>query len=687
MADARRNELRADLLSTTNLNCWPGHISSPRLQMFNSHLTQAPVVVGCSDRRCFTGMEPKFGAFNFSVTVPNDAHIIKPIQRYPRMIGANAIKENPETIVLYEYEVLDANGLPSGVMEVDYMEMPTHHSMHQSFGFKYNYINPIGDYAEKGDVIAQSPSISPEGNYRFGLEAEVAMMSVPQIIEDGVVASESFCKKLVTLGLETQVASWGKQRFPLNLYGDYDNYKPFPDIGERVADHGILMGLREYDDDMAPVTMSRSALRQPDFKYDHCIYVEPGAKIVDIKVHHDSRLRGVIRGKGLNTPVGMSQQVEKYLTADHVFYRAILNEYKRLYASRKDSLKISPKFHRLLVEAMAATATGQKQRMVRKYRNVPIDEWRVEITLEYPIVPTIGSKITGCHGDKGVICDIRPDADMPVDSDGNRAELIMDGLSTVKRMNPSRLIEQYTNAASRDHSKRLRKLAEAKKSNKELSEALLPYYENANPRMLPLVSKNGVAESSHIASVLENGIRLWIPPDNQPEALDVIRNIREKWPPTFGPVTYRGMSGNMVTTASPVLIGSVHIMLLEKTGRNWAGVSSSKLSHFGIPAKLTSADRNAAPGRNQPIRFGESEGRLFAAFVGGSATADLFDRTNNPVVRKVVVEKLLREDKPTAVPVMVDRIKYPTGNGRILSLIRHFGGCAGWKFTYRKPKK
>jgi hypothetical protein len=150
---------------------------------------------------------------------------------------------------------------------------------------------------------------------------------------------------------------------------------------------------------MAPVMMSKSALRRPDFKYDHCVYVEAGARVVDVRVYHDTRLRGAIRGKSLNTPVGMSAQVEKYMTAEKVFYSSILNEYKRLYGSRKDALRISPKFHRLLVECQAATASGQKQRMVKTYRGVPIDEWRVEITVEYPIVPNIGYKLTGCHGD------------------------------------------------------------------------------------------------------------------------------------------------------------------------------------------------------------------------------------------------------------------------------------------------
>lgn len=691
MSDVRRNELRADLLSTTALNPWPGHISSPRLQMFNSHITQAPPVVGATNRRCFTGMEAKYGQYTFSVGVPHDAHIIKPIMRYPRMIGANAINENPETILIYEYEVKNEHGHPTGVMEVDYISCPTHHTLHQSFGYRYDY-SPMhgeaptsmsaGEHIAEGTELGRSPNIDPKtGNYRYGLETEVAMMSVPQIIEDGVVISESYCKRLVTTGLETQVVSWGKQKYPLNIYGDDQKYKPFPDIGDVVADHGILVALRDYDDDMAPVTMSRSALRMPDFKYDQGIYVEPGAKVVDIKVHHDARLRGAIRGKSMNTPVGMSDQVDKYLTAEKVFYQSILNEYNRLRSSRRDSLRISPKFHRLLVEAQAATASGDKQRMIRKYRNVPIDEWRVEITLEYPIYPTIGSKLTDSHGGKGVVCDIVPDDDMPIDAAGNRAEMMMDGLSTVKRMNVSRLIEQYVNACSRELTTRIRGMVERGESKEEINNLLLPYYQIINPKMIDLVSTKGMVTDSHLKEVIENGIYLWIPPDNEPEPMDVIRSLRKHYPPVFDQIEYRGMSGNKVKSALPILIGSMYIILLEKTGRNWAAVSSSKLSHFGIPAKLTSADRNAAPGRNQPIRFGESEARLFTAFVGGQATADIFDRTNNPAVRKVVVERLLREDKPTNIDTIVDRGQYPTGNGRILSLIRHFGSCAGWKFT------
>jgi len=680
--ETRRNELRPDLLSVNCLHPWPGQISSPRLQMFGSHISQSLTTADASERRCFTGLEPKFGEYTFGIRMEHDARILKSIQRYPRTMGAHAIKDNPETILIYEYD----RTLPNGrmVKEVDYISCPSHHAIHQSFGFKYNYDQSTTEFMGKGTVLAQSPAIAKNGNYKFGLEANVAMMSVPQIIEDGVVASESFCKRMTTTGIETFVINFGKNRFPLNMYGDNDNYKIFPDIGEHVAESGILMTMRRYDDELSPVTMSRAALQRPDFKYDERVHVEPGAKIIDIKVQHDDRLRGAIRGKNMNTPVGMHTQTDKYLTAEQVFYSSVLNEYKRLYASRKEALRITPKFHNLLVRAHASTATGDKRRMLRTYRGVPIDEWRVEITIEYPIVPNIGFKLTDCHGGKGVICDIKPDSEMPLDADGNRAELIMDGLSTVKRMNVSRLTEQYLNATGRDIANRIRTMAANPKEHtrEDIDNYLLPYYRLVSPRMIELVTdKDGKLTDEHLQAVLDDGIYLWQPTDNEVDIMDAIATLNEQYPPTFGPVTYRGMSGEVKRTSTPVLIGSMYIMLLEKTGRNWAGVASSKLSHFGTPAKLTSADRHSAPGRPQPIRFGESEARLFVAMVGGQETANLFDRTNNPMVRKAVQERILREEKPTALEEVIDRSKYPSGNGRILSLIRHFGECAGWRFT------
>ena len=676
----RPNELKPIYLTTTAFNSWPGAISSPRLQMFNGHQTQALQVVGCTEPATYAGMEFKYGDYTFGVVMPHDGRILKTIHRYHRTVGDDAIKESPEMIAIYEYE----KELPDGrtVMEVDYFTCPTHHSLHQHFGYRLNYITPLQEYMAKDTVIARSPSISPEGTYRYGIEAEVAMMSIRQVIEDGVVVCDSFCDAATSLGIETYTLSWGKTKYPLNYYGDFDLYKIVPDIGECVGDDGILAVLRSYDERTAPVMMSRGALRRPDFKYDDVIYVPKGARVIDVKVYHDTRVDGVIRGKSPNTPTGMSRQAAKYLTAERAFYQNVLNFYDDLMRNRaKTSMQISPRLHNLVVRGMASIRKGDAQRIHSTFRGAPIDEWRMEVTVEYAVRPTIGSKITGLDGDKGVIADIWRDEDMPVDAAGNRAWVIMEGLSTVKRMNVSRLLRQYINAASRDLTKQLKARAAAGESYDSLSATLVRYYEITSPRTLEIVCENGKIKKQHMDYVLKDRIRNWIPTDNEPEQLDIIEQLHAEFPPVYGPVRYRGASGNFRETVYPILIGSLYIMTLEKTGKTAAAVASAKLNHFGIPAKLTTTDRNASPIRNQPIRFGESEWRLLVAMLGGRPVAELADRTNNPEVRKHVQEALLRSEKPTAEREIVPRDQFMLGKGRISSLINHFGECAGWRFA------
>ena len=95
----------------------------------------------------------------------------------------------------------------------------------------------------KGTKLFDTPAIDDYGNYCYGTETNVALMSIPATIEDGIVISESYAKKLVTHGFEKRVCSWDKRNFPLNLYGDPNDpndYKPFPDIGQKIRADGLV---------------------------------------------------------------------------------------------------------------------------------------------------------------------------------------------------------------------------------------------------------------------------------------------------------------------------------------------------------------------------------------------------------------------------------------------------------------
>lgn len=275
---------------------------------------------------------------------------------------------------------------------------------------------------------------------------------------------------------------------------------------------------------------------------------------------------------------------------------------------------------------------------------------------------------------------------MPIDAEGNRAELIMDGESTIRRTNLGRLYEQYFNATSRTVTNYVRRMmANDPKSVAHCFEYLKGYYKICTPPMYDLLTSPSYqgTPAYHVESVIKEGVYLNLPTDNPAEYPVAIRQLRKEYPTLIGPVTYRGRSGNLVTTRDPVLIGSLYIMLLEKTGVDWSAVDSAKLNCFGIPARLTNRDKHSAPGRQMPVRLtGEDEVRLFAATIGGDATAEMMEMSNNPTTHKHIVTNILHAKQPTNIENVVNRSVVPRGNSRPLIFIRHMLQSCGIILKY-----
>lgn len=190
---------------------------------------------------------------------------------------------------------------------------------------------------------------------------------------------------------------------------------------------------------------------------------------------------------------------------------------------------------------------------------------------------------------------------------------------------------------------------------------------------------------SHVASVLRDGIYLYIPPDNPVNNLEMAKQLqRSEFCPHYGPVTYTDNAGRRVTTNGPVLIGSMYMILLEKTGEDWSSVASVKTQHFGVPAKLNNYDKQTSPGRQAPVRgLGESETRSFISTVGPEGTMELLDQSNNPETHREVTRSILKADHPSNIEHVVDRRKVPFGGSRPVGFVNHLLACRGLKFTHR----
>lgn len=695
------NELSREFLGVVGLNPWISHDSSSRVQMFSSHIGQALVVKGSTIRRCQTGMEREFGKYTFSTKIPADAQIIKIVERYKRTYMYDSIAFNPQTLIIYE-EV--------ETKRIGCISLQNHCSYHQYFGFEYKNTPElsklrVGQYVQGGTVLQDSPSITPDKNYKYGVECNMAFMTHPAVAEDGVMISRDVLDKFAFKTYETRVVEFGNKRFPLNLYGDKDNYKPFPDIGDRIREDGILMGLRTYSDTLSVVEQSAEDLMQVDFVHDRLVYAGgAGGRVIDIRVQHERD------NPQAGTPVGMEEQATKYDTARRQFYQEILDEHNRLRHERGQNLHLTPEFQRMVVEAISVVGeTRDKKRVMKLYRQAPLDDWRIEFVVEYEITPTIGFKLTETHGGKGVICKIAEPHEMPVDEDGNRADIVMDPNSTMSRMNLGRLYEQYINAASRDVAKQivqrlgfkgqepeslppavvLSTLESVEKQTPELLDTvwnyLLGYYQIVSPKMYIWFTTGQYKGTrlDHLAAVVRDGIYLYIPPESEVEMSEVVQQLERQYRPTYGPVTYVGNSGQKITTKSPVRIGSLYVILLEKIGDDWTAVSSAKLQHYGVLSQVTNADKYSQPTRNQAIRaLGEAEVRIYVSYVGSKTTADILDRNANPVTHEEALKTLLTSDKPTNITQLVDRNKTPMGGSKPLQLVRHIAECGGWRFCH-----
>ena len=102
MLTERPNELHRELMSICGLNPWHQHDSSARIAMLSSHLGQMLQIHGATERTFQTGMETEYGKYTFNVSMPCDGKIVKIIERYRADLSQESIKENPETIVIYE---------------------------------------------------------------------------------------------------------------------------------------------------------------------------------------------------------------------------------------------------------------------------------------------------------------------------------------------------------------------------------------------------------------------------------------------------------------------------------------------------------------------------------------------------------------------------------------------------------
>lgn len=299
---------------------------------------------------------------------------------------------------------------------------------------------------------------------------------------------------------------------------------------------------------------------------------------------------------------------------------------------------------------------------------------------------------------------------MPKDKFGRVAEIIVDPNGTLARMNLGRAYEPYlTDLAVMEHQKlcamagvrknsrekevRQQLLTLPKEKIEEIFEYLLGLYRIATPEVSELIDAGEVGSDRirYLTTVLAGGasttnaVKLWIPTDAKKGLMDVVTDLEGSiYRPEYGPVQYVGNSGKMRTTLQDVRLGMLHILVLEKDGRDGNSVASPRTQVHGVPAQITREGKYADAARKNPIRGTDEAGiRIVAANCDeGEFAAEVIDRNNSPATHAIVCRSILTADKPSNIDYNIDRTVHPLGSSRPLQFVNHMAECAGWKFEF-----
>lgn len=218
-------------------------------------------------------------------------------------------------------------------------------------------------------------------NYMFGTNVKVMYALENHTIEDAIICSESFAKRLVSKEIESVKVSLNDNDILCNLYGDSEVYKVFPNIGENVKDK-ILCASRRIHNSQVLYDLKKSNLRKINFMNDQLYYID--GKVVDIVIYSNKSLDEIP-----DNP--FNAQIKYYLEMQTKYYEKVYNVCREIIESGSKYSKDIAYYYKRASEVLDPNTKWREESSV--FSNMII-----EFLIERDSPLTIGQKISGRQG-------------------------------------------------------------------------------------------------------------------------------------------------------------------------------------------------------------------------------------------------------------------------------------------------
>lgn len=609
---------------------FPRKTDAPRGIMYISHLGQRLNVTKVQKPRVYTKYEDMVGdQSSYIHKAKGDCEIDKIICKFPNEDGS---LRAPMMIFLH---YLDDDSY-------DVQEISPVEDMAEKYGFIYNNDKAVnmkeGQILKKDEVINSPYCYDEFGNYGFGKNYITMLQISDNIIEDGIEVSSEVAEDVLSdkfFGSDeiyTVRVPYPDNAFLINTYGDKDHWKCFPDIGESTIGDQVCT-LRPINSSQILFDMKSSNTRRR-LSSDSPAYVT--GEVVDITIYCN-KPRNEIPDTIYN------EQILRY-------YDRIFEYNKEIYEYTKELIDSGCKVSQSIRIASKDAHDFISDDVVYKDDNDRIpSNMVIHFTIKRRIGLTRGQKITGRHGNKGVVARITPKELMPHLETGVPVDIILEALGPVNRLNIMQLFELSINFIGNRNVEYMRTLTDIKEKERILFRMLQIFghgqYEKISADYYA-TCKTKAQKEEYFRIVDKYGIYINVPPYwSDINLYDALETCYKEFPwiQPYRVFFYDETSKRWVKMMNDQIIAEMYFIKLKQSSKKGLSArSTGSVNRKGVPDKTDSAKRFQTPYSNIPIRRGKQEAENDIMSIDPELTAiEQLAFRSSPLARRKLATRLM----------------------------------------------
>lgn len=609
-----------------------------------------------------TGYEIRYGDLSSSIiTAEGDYKVLRIIDKYsfkPRYHYWTIMYDKTNNI----YKMIETKS---------FKHISEKHGYHYNTDFM-DSVNE-GESIPQGTILRKSTSYDEYNNRMDGANALCLYAGTERNTEDSIIVCEDVRRKYGTTHFRSTGFPINHNCRLLNKYGNDDEWKSFPDIGEMVKS-GIFCSIREAHKGEELYTLSYNRLKE-SFPSDDDIIMPGRVVSIDVRSNDPAALNSFYN-------VQLKKYYDESIRVANEFVSAVGDILQNdPNAVLSDELKDMHYLQRRILRGDHFINEGKEPNNVY-----------LEVTIEEDVLLEIGDKLADRYGGKGVVSLFLPAELMPK-IDGVTVDMIINQATCVNRLNPGQLFEmELTNISNSI----VKFIVDNKLSTQEAVDMILKFYSVASPVQYEyfkdytakLYSRDPDLLDFLIHSIIQDEyIYLSVRPilDNMTE--DKLETLYDMFPfvdQKYLDITILDSNGNLrqVKSRRKAIASKKYMYRLKQfSEEKFSATSLSATNIKNLNAKSKSFKKYKSFHSNTPIAQGSMESDDLSSIGQEMVITNLMINSVSPIGRRLMKEALVGD--PFALDIQLN----DDASNRNVEILNAYQKTKGVALVFNKVRR